>query len=949
MPRDLFISYSHKRDVPLASDVQKGMRRIGRKWYFAPALKVFRDTESLAASTDLAGSILKELKQSTFFLCIASPEAAASPWVREELAFWRDHPDATARDRFLIALSDGSIAWDRAAGDFDWERTTALPREVLEGVFRTEPLWMDLRKFRDADERLLTRGEFRDKVVALAAAVHGCTKDELDSEDLRERRKFNLARNCALAVSLTLALLAVLAFFDASAQRDVALARARTSASQALSARALDTVGKDPRKAAQFALYAHAVKPTGESAQAMAQAVAANESVSRHIQAGNEEVNNFRGVGHANATQVAISRDGGMLAYYSDFDPDGQARQDQHIHLYDIRASKELPHLKGKAWPQDGGAMAFSTDGGILAVETPDNQVEIWDVPGRKVLRTITASDGGVLAGAFKRLRTFAFSDDGRRLAAGFYSKGEQGTAYHVTVWDVKTGRVLADETAADDSLTLGFDRSGRLYALDQQAGTLRSLPHDGTSWGATRQIPGLRVPAGVPVSLSEDAGTAYVGENRNELWDLADGRRLGAPGGEGAGALTMPGTKRGGIYAAYGKEVGIYDTTLHRERVLGAFTWPIRSLSASGDGRWIAAGSQDGAVSLFSGSSVRDGTPLANAQQVRPGDLTVDQRTAFRTTGQATDVWAVTGQGVRTLGRLPLQLTRAEPEGDTLAATPDGSRAVVAQNGTLSLWDLPTGGRLGGPAGGHPGFKVLTVLPDGRHMTGVTPKEIQVVDTRTWEVRQALPYDASAAAAAEAVSADGTTLALVEDEALTVWRWTADGGFRQVRKVSLKPVWTAYGHQAVVSADGRRVAVRNFDGRLSVLDVRSGRIVHSTYASTGGPSMAFSTDTAFLVQVVKSGEQAGLQFWDPDTGEARGTWAMAGGGSGQDREPPQLLPGDGGSVLSLTADGGFVRRTVDLDAWHELLCGLAPGELPQAEYDRYLGGLDVPTPCQRQ
>ncbi|RPF44973.1 WD40 repeat protein [Streptomyces sp. Ag109_G2-6] len=948
MPRDLFISYSHQRDVPLASAVQKGMRRIGRKWYRKPALKVFRDTESLAASTDLAASILKELKQSTFFLCIASPEAAASPWVREELAFWRDHPDETARDRFLIALSDGTIAWDRAAGDFDWERTTALPREVLEGVFRTEPLWMDLRKFREADERSLVRGEFREKVVALAAAVHGCTKDELDSEDLRERRKFNFARNCALAVSVTLAVLAGLAFVDASAQRNVALARARTSASQALAARALDTVGKDPRKAAQFALYADAVRPTGESAQAMAQAVAANDSVSRHLQAGNEEVNNFRGVGHANATQVAISRDGGMLAYYSDFDPDGGAGKDQHIHLYDIRTGKALPHLKGKAWPQDGGAMAFSADGGILAVETPDNQVDIWDVPARRVLRTITATNGGPLAGAFKRLRAFAFSGDGQRLAAGFYSPGEQGATYHVAVWDVKTGRVLADETASDNSLALGFDPSGRLHALDHQAGTLRSLPPNGTVWGAARQIPGLRVPAGVAVSLSEDAGTAYVGENRNELWDLTAGRRVGGPGGEGAGALTMPGTKRVGIYAAYGKEVGVYDTALRRERVLGAFTWPVRSVSASGDGRWIAAGSQDGAVSLFSGSSVREGSPLTNAQQVRPGDLAVDQRTAFRTTGQATDVWAVTDQGVRVLGRLPLQLTRGAPQANTLAATPDGRRAVVSQGGTLSLWDVQAGRQLGIPAGGHPGFSLLTVLPDGQKVIGIAPQTIQVVDTGTWQVRQSLPYSGALSAAA-AVSADRTTLAVVQDEALTVWRWTAEGGFRQVRKVSLKPVWTMYGHQTVVSNDGHRVAVRNFDGKLSVLDVPSGRIVHSTYASTGGPSMAFSTDSAFLVQIVRSGEQSALQFWDPDTGEARGTWTMQEVGSAQDRESPQLLPGGGGSVLSFAPDGSLVRRTVDLAAWHELLCDLAPGELPRTDYDRYLGGLDVARPCPRQ
>ncbi|MFJ3926120.1 hypothetical protein [Streptomyces sp. NPDC090022] len=949
MQRDAFISYSHKMDVPLAQAVHRGLHRIGRNWRKLRALNVFRDTESLGASPDLAGSILKELKRSTHFIYIASPEAAASRWVREELAFWRDHPEGDASDRFLIALSDGEIHWDEAAGDFDWTRTTAIPQEVLRGVFRTEPLWVDLRQFRTCDpaERTLDGGEFRDRTTALAAAVHGCTKDELDSEDLRQHRKASRVKNVVLALLALTSLAATTAGFYAAAQRDEALARARTSASQALAARAMDTAGKDARKAAQFALYAYAVKPTSEATQALAQAVVANDGVSRHLQVGNEEVNNFRGLGHVNATQVAISRDGGMLAYYSDFDPDHDIDTDGHIHLYDIRAGKALPHLKGKAWPQDGGGMAFSADGTILAVETPFNQVEIWDVPRQKVLRTITASDGENLAGAFKRLRSFAFSSDGQRLAAAFHSPTAAGSDYYVAVWETATGREISKSPAAADSLTLGFDTANRLHALDHQAGTVRTLAREATSWSAKRTIPGFPRQERIQVKLSDDGTKAYLGEGTNELWDLVEGRRLGKAVGQGSMAVTLPGGMDGTVFAADDKAVSVLDTSLRRGRVLGTFTWPVRSVSASGDGRWVAAGSQDGAVSLFSTTSYRGGTPLPIDEQFKSAALADDKRTAFRSGDTGTDVWTVTGKGVRSLGRVPLQLVRSGLRVDTVIASPDGSRAVVAQDGKVSLWDLRSGTGVNGPMSGGAAFAPMSFLPDGHHVVGTTGEAVQVVDSRTWEVRQSVPYGA-APPDAVGISADGSTLALVHEEQLAVWEWTAKNVLQQERTVSLKPVWTVYGHSVTVSADGRQVAVLNFDGLLSILDVTTGRIVHSTYASTGGPALAFSSDASLLVQSSGSGQEPALQFWDPATGESRGSWALPISGSGKDSAITHLFEGDDGSILALAMDGALVRRTVDVTAWRTLLCQLAPGELPRSEYVRYLSGLNVSPPCRR-
>ncbi|MER6406252.1 toll/interleukin-1 receptor domain-containing protein [Streptomyces viridosporus] len=944
MERDAFISYSHRRDVPLAEALQKGLHGILRTpWLRRPGAKVFRDTTSLGASHDLGGSIKSALAGSRYFIYLASPEAADSRWVCEEIAFWRHNH---GMDHFLIALSDGRIVWDQTAGDFDWGRTTALP-PGLRGAFETEPLWVDLRPFRDTDDRSMAPGtDFRDKVVTLAAPLHGLAKDALDSEDLRmQRRAVHFLRG-AVALLTVMLLLAIAAGVFAWHQRGEALARARTSASQALAARALDTASKDPRKAAQFALYADAVQPTGESAQALAQAVVANDSVTRHLQAGNEEVANFHGLAHVVATNVAISRNGNMLAYYSDLDPDAESGTGPHIHLFDITTGKALPSLQGKGWPQDGGGMEFSSDGQTLAVEAPYNQIQIWDVAHQKVLQTITASNGEELATAFKNLRAFAFSRDGQRLAAAFYSPDQEDYDFHVAVWDATTGRELTKELATPDSLTLGFDGSNRLLSLDAQAGTVRSLARNSTSWSAQRPIPGFPRQDRAQVTLSADGSKAYIGE-KNELWDLAKGQRVTGIDGRDVGAIVMPGAKDGSVYAADSRGVNVYDAALRRQRTLGSFTWPVSSVSASGDGQWVAAGSGDGAVSLFSTTSFQAGVRLPNKSQVRPADLAPDKWTAFRTGQSGTDVWAITDEGIRKLGHVPLKLVKEAMRQDTVIASADGSRAIVAQQGVVSLWDLHKKSRVRHPWTSGSEFVPLSFLPDGTHVVGTTKEEVQVLDTRSWSVRQSVPFDREASDMASAISADRTTLALVQDKELTVWKWETKEGFQQVRKVSIKSVWTMYGHEAAVSAKGELVAVMNYDGRISILNVSTGRFVHSTSASTGGAALAFSSDTAFLVQAFGSEEESGLQFWDAATGEARGAWMLPNQGTGQDNAVTQLFTGNNGAVVAFGMDGSLVRRTVDKDSWRKVLCKLAPDKLPHDEYDRYLGGLDVDTPCK--
>src|SRR5436190_24086509 len=88
MGYDAFISYSHAADGQLAPALQAGLQRLARRWYRPRALRIFRDDTGLAVNPHLWSSIAAAMAESRFFVLLASPEAAASPWVNCEIEHW---------------------------------------------------------------------------------------------------------------------------------------------------------------------------------------------------------------------------------------------------------------------------------------------------------------------------------------------------------------------------------------------------------------------------------------------------------------------------------------------------------------------------------------------------------------------------------------------------------------------------------------------------------------------------------------------------------------------------------------------------------------------------------------------------------------------------------------------------------------------------------------------
>jgi TIR domain-containing protein len=179
--------------------LRAGLQSFNKRWNSFRSVEVYLDDTNLAANPSLRRSIEEAVKDSEYFILLASPSAAESEWVHDELRMFLALNPA---DHSIIVLGSGRISWSKDGDGFDWSATTAVPRH--ESVFRSEPKYVDLSWISDPEHLDVANPRFRADIARVVAGSSDHSLDELISEDIQKFRAFR--RRHLLTTSLRAAL-----------------------------------------------------------------------------------------------------------------------------------------------------------------------------------------------------------------------------------------------------------------------------------------------------------------------------------------------------------------------------------------------------------------------------------------------------------------------------------------------------------------------------------------------------------------------------------------------------------------------------------------------------------------------------------------------------------------------------------------------------------------------
>ncbi|MDJ0768052.1 MAG: toll/interleukin-1 receptor domain-containing protein [Ilumatobacter sp.] len=303
---DVFISYS-RRDA----DFVDGLRRTLEQRDY----ETWVDETDIAPSVDWREEIHDGIATSEALIVVVSPDYAASEVCGEEVGraealgkrivpvVCRDTEPASvlpvvAARNWIFARTDDEIAAavgkiDEALSvDPDWakEHTRLLGRALV---------WDQ----RNQDASILLRGSELDAAETAVAAERPIEQPQVTELQRRfvqasrtaatkRSRRLVLVSAAVAAVSIALAVVAVLQTFEANEQRDTAQARERLAESRSLAAQAMQLVEFEPETAALLAVEAMRLEATAEARDALLTALAANPAGLDELDIGEESDHN---------------------------------------------------------------------------------------------------------------------------------------------------------------------------------------------------------------------------------------------------------------------------------------------------------------------------------------------------------------------------------------------------------------------------------------------------------------------------------------------------------------------------------------------------------------------------------------------------------------------------------------------------------------------------------
>jgi WD40 repeat protein len=417
----------------------------------------------------------------------------------------------------LIVLTGGTLQWNRSEACFTPESTNALPAALLR-FFPEEPLFIDLRWARESGVRL-SMGEprFHEAVLQLASTLHNRPKDELDGADIRMRRR---ARLTAASALMAILLIALFAWRQTHGKHEETILNVAHDI--ALSSTKVLAEGPDrARESALLAIESNRLSPSFEGNQALrAAASLLPAGVQFDLSRGSDPSERVR--------DMAFSPDGGRVAV---------ARDDGSTQVFDIVNRKSLAHfapaepvgptlevpsdIKDASLDNNAAvSLAFDSTGSLLAAAARNGVVRIWSLPGGKEL-LVLLHDAPFSQVAFRPGGNRGVNQEASHRGEQVLTASDDG---HVRLIDIASRTISADFKCPSAVVSASFSPDGNVVAALSSGGVVSIF--DVTTGKLLRALRGGET--GFKLAFSGDGQrlAASTGDFAF-VWDVSSGREL--------------------------------------------------------------------------------------------------------------------------------------------------------------------------------------------------------------------------------------------------------------------------------------------------------------------------------------------------------------------------------------------------------------------------------------